>query len=628
MDPWAIMLCLGIVFVVCRVLLWLIPPPVPRLEVDASDVLGGDNQPSEESFIYIPGSTSVGRSDKVPCYDPATMKYLGFCPAISPEEVREHVARARVAQKEWAKSKFEVRRQFLRTLMRYILDHQELICQVSARDSGKTMTDAAIGEILTTCEKISYILKDGERVLKPQSRTPGMLMIYKSARVEYHPLGVIGAIVPWNYPFHNVFNPMLAAVFSGNAIVIKVSEHASWSGCFYLRIIQSALKACGAPVDLVHVITGFAETGSALVSAVDKLIFVGSTAIGRKVMETAAKTLTPVVLELGGKDPVIVCEDADLSQVIPLALRATLQSSGQNCAGAERFYVHASVHDKFVKAVAKIVRSIRVGPPLESHCDMGAICMPEHVENLHALVNDAVENGAEIVARSEFNAGDYGHDVVGQFFPPTVLVNVNHSMRIMKEEVFGPILNIMKFSTDEEAIKLANDSDFGLGSSVFSGNKRRAKAIASKLYCGMTSINDFGTTYMVQALPFGGVKHSGFGRFAGEEGLRGMCIVKAVVEDKWPLMKTTVPKPLQYPVADNAFKFQEALIRLLYGLSWAAKWNGLRDLLKQTSPSKGHVSLEKKIEGGPEIKIPDSVRPFRKADELNIEGPTCITWAL
>lgn len=177
-----------------------------------------------------------------------------------------------------------------------------------------------------------------------------------------------------------------------------------------------------------------------------------------------------------------------------------------------------------------------------------------------------------------------------------MLVNVNHSMRIMKDEVFGPILNIMKFSTDEEVIKLANDSDFGLGSSVFSSNKRRAKAIASKLYCGMSAINDFGTTYMVQGLPFGGVKHSGFGRFAGEEGLRGMCLVKAVVEDKWPLMKTTIPKPLQYPVAENAFKFQEALMKLLYGLTWAVKLNGLRDLIKQASPPKGHDSLARKIE--------------------------------
>ncbi|KAL3696761.1 hypothetical protein R1sor_010837 [Riccia sorocarpa] len=583
MDPWQMILALGAVFAIWRLILWLLPEPIPALNVDASDVLSVESKQNEENSSFVPGSGSGSQADRVPCYDPATMKYLGSIPVTEPNEVREIVKRAREAQKVWGRSGFNQRRLLLRVLLKYTLEHQELICRVSAKDSGKTMLDATFGEILTTCEKISYLLKEGERVLRPQYRSTGMLMIHKSARVEYHPLGVIGAIVPWNYPFHNIFNPMLAAVFSGNAVVIKVSEHASWSSFFYLRIIQAALKAVGAPADLVHVITGYAETGSALVSSVDKVIFVGSTTVGRKVMETAAKTLTPVTLELGGKDPVIVCEDADLSQVIHMAVRATLQSAGQNCAGAERFYVHESIHDQFVKEIAKIVKSVRVGPPLEKHCDVGAICMPDHAEKLEMLVTDAVQNGAEVVARGTIVSAGFG---TGQFFPPTVLINVNHSMRLMQEEIFGPILNIMKFKTDEEAVKLANDSSFGLGSSVFSGSKKRANAIASKLYCGMASINDFGTNYLCQSLPFGGVKESGFGRFAGEEGLRALCVVKAVCEDRIPFVKTSVPKPLQYPVADNAFQFQESLIRMLYGLSWTAKLNGLVDLVKSMSSKK------------------------------------------
>ncbi|KAL2643603.1 hypothetical protein R1flu_011190 [Riccia fluitans] len=582
MDPWQTMLALGAVFVICRLILWLLPEHIPALNVDVSDVLGVENKQNEENNTFVPGSGSGGRADRVPCYDPATMQHLGYFPVMEPDEVRQVVTRAREAQIVWATTGFNQRRLLLKVLLKYILEHQELICRVSAKDSGKTMLDATLGEILTTCEKISYLLKEGERVLRPQYRSTGMLMIHKSARVEYHPLGVIGAIVPWNYPFHNIFNPLVAAVFSGNAIVIKVSEHASWSGFFYSRIIQSALKAVGAPADLVHIITGYAETGSALVSSVDKLIFVGSTTVGRKVMETAAKTLTPVTLELGGKDPVVICEDADLSQVIHLAVRATLQSGGQNCAGAERFYVHESIHDEFVKEVAKIVKSVRVGPPLEGICDVGAICMPDHVEKLEMLVRDAVEKGAEIVARGNL----LPTDSPGQFFPPTVLINVNHSMRLMQEEIFGPILNIMKFKTDEEAVRLANDSSFGLGSSVFSGSKNRANAIASKLYCGMAAINDFATGYLCQSLPFGGVKESGFGRFAGEEGLRALCIVKAVCEDRIPFVKTNIPKPLQYPVADNAFQFQESLIRMLYGLSWTAKLTGLLDLIKSLSPKK------------------------------------------
>lgn len=572
MAFWWPLLVLGFAFALCRFLLMLIPPNVPSIDVDASDVLD-DGKTKENSYIYIP---SRGRTpEKVQCYEPATMKYLGFCPALRPDEVREHVAQARKAQKIWAQSSFKQRRQFLRILLKYIIEHQELICEISSRDTGKTMVDASLGEIMTTCEKITWLLSEGERWLKPEYRSTGRSMLHKTAKVEFHPLGVIGAIVSWNYPFHNIFNPMLAAVFSGNGVVIKVSEHASWSGCFYLRIIQAALAAVGAPENLVDVITGFAETGEALVSSVDKIIFVGSPGVGKTIMRNASDTLIPVTLELGGKDAFIVCEDVDVPHVAQIAVRAALQSSGQNCAGAERFYVHQDIYSKFVAEVVRIVKSVTAGPPLSGKYDMGAICMQEHSDKLQNLVNEALDKGAEFAGRGSF--GNLGEDAVDQFFPPTVLVNVNHSMQLMQEEAFGPILPIMKFSSDEEVVKLANDSRYGLGCAVFSGSQRRAKAIASQIHCGMAAINDFASTYMCQSLPFGGVKDSGFGRFAGIEGLRACCLVKSVVEDRWwPFIKTKIPKPIQYPVADNGFEFQESLVEALYGLN---VWDRLRALV-------------------------------------------------
>ncbi|XP_034685976.1 aldehyde dehydrogenase 22A1 isoform X1 [Vitis riparia] len=572
MAFWWPLLVLGFAFALCRFLLMLIPPNVPSIDVDASDVLD-DGKTKGNSYIYVP---SRGRTpEKVQCYEPATMKYLGFCPALRPDEVREHVAQARKAQKIWARSSFKQRRQFLRILLKYIIEHQELICEISSRDTGKTMVDASLGEIMTTCEKITWLLSEGERWLKPEYRSTGRSMLHKTAKVEFHPLGVIGAIVSWNYPFHNIFNPMLAAVFSGNGVVIKVSEHASWSGCFYLRIIQAALAAVGAPENLVDVITGFAETGEALVSSVDKIIFVGSPGVGKTIMRNASDTLIPVTLELGGKDAFIVCEDVDVPHVAQIAVRAALQSSGQNCAGAERFYVHQDIYSKFVAEVVRIVKSVTAGPPLSGKYDMGAICMQEHSEKLQNLVNEALDKGAEFAGRGSF--GNLGEDAVDQFFPPTVLVNVNHSMQLMQEEAFGPILPIMKFSSDEEVVKLANDSRYGLGCAVFSGSQRRAKAIASQIHCGMAAINDFASTYMCQSLPFGGVKDSGFGRFAGIEGLRACCLVKSVVEDRWwPFIKTKIPKPIQYPVADNGFEFQESLVEALYGLN---VWDRLRALV-------------------------------------------------
>ncbi|KAF2312743.1 hypothetical protein GH714_039821 [Hevea brasiliensis] len=505
-----------------------------------------------------PRGRTQQQDKKVQCYEPATMKYLGFFPALSPVEVRDvlHVyayvcvkiykrcgsdyddcymyasgqgarGRGKKAQKLWAKSSFKQRRQFLRILLKYIIEHQELICEVSSRDTGKTMVDASLGEIMTTCEKITWLLSEGERWLKPEYRSSGRSMLHKKSKVEFHPLGVIGAIVSWNYPFHNIFNPMLAALFSGNSIVIKVSEHASWSGCFYIRIIQAALAAVGAPENLVDIITGFAETGEALVASVDKVIFVGSPGVGKMIMRNAANTLIPVTLELGGKDAFVVCEDVDVPHVAQIAVRAALQSSGQNCAGAERFYVHKDIYSSFVSEIAKIVKSVSAGPPLAGRYDMGAICLQEHSDRLQNLA-------------------------------------------------FGPIMPIMKFSKDEEAIRLANDSRYGLGC-VFSGSQRRAKEIASQIHCGVAAINDFASTYMCQSLPFGGVKDSGFGRFAGVEGLRACCLVKSVVEDRWwPYIKTKIPKPIQYPVSENGFEFQVSLVEALYGLNI---WDRLRALV-------------------------------------------------
>ncbi|KAF3456350.1 hypothetical protein FNV43_RR01000 [Rhamnella rubrinervis] len=592
MAFWWPLFVLGFAYAICRFLLMLIPPNVPSIEVDASDVLDDGNQNHENSFIYIPPRGRTQQSDKkVQWYEPATMKYLGYSAALTPDEVKEHVAQARKAQKIWAKSSFKQRRQFLRILLKYIIEHQELICEVSSRDTGKTMVDASLGEIMTTCEKITWLLSEGERWLKPEYRSSGRAMLHKRSKVEFHPLGVIGAIVSWNYPFHNIFNPMLAAIFSGNGIVIKVSEHASWSGCFYFRIIQSALAAVGAPENLVDIVTGFAETGEALVSSVDKLIFVGSPGVGRMIMRNASETLIPVTLELGGKDAFIVCEDADVDHVAQIAVRAVLQSSGQNCAGAERFYVHREIYTSFVTQVAKIIKSVSVGPPLSGRYDMGAICLQEHSERLQSLVNDALVKGAEIIARGSF--GHISEGAVDQFFPPTVLGNVKHTMKLMQEEAFGPIMPIMKFSTDEEVVNLANDSKYGLGCAVFSGSQRRAKEIASQIHCGVAAINDFASNYMCQSLPFGGVKDSGYGRFAGVEGLRACCLVKSVVEDRWwPFIKTKIPKPIQYPVAENAFEFQESLVEALYSPNIWDRLRALVNVLKllsdqQNSPANG-----------------------------------------
>jgi len=491
-------------------------------------------------------------------------------------------------------------------MLKYTVENQESICRLSALDSGKPLVDAAFGELIVTCEKMHWLMSQGERWLLPESRSPGRMMFYKKARVEYHPLGVIGAIVPFNYPFHNIFNPLTAAVFAGNAIVIKVSEHASWSALHYKKAIDAALDAAGAPRDLVQIITGYADAGHALVtSGVDKLIFVGSTSVGRKVMAAAAEKLTPVVLELGGKDAFVVCDDADLNAAVPTAMRGAFQACGQNCTGAERFVLHESIADEFVSRCAKAAESMRIGAASgDVPVDFGALCLPGLAEKVQSLIDDAVSKGARVITGGKIpmTTSDTTTDTRlgasmagGQFYPPTILTGVTRDMRVWKEEVFGPVMAVTTFKTDDEAVSIANDCDFGLGSSVWSKNTSRARRIAARIEAGMSSVNDFAATYMAQSLPFGGVKESGFDRFAGVEGLRGMCVPKAVAEDRWPF-STSIPPMLQYPVKPQAFDFVTSLVWMFYAPGWMGNVKGLFGLVGCFLPGGGggdHLTKKK-----------------------------------
>jgi acyl-CoA reductase-like NAD-dependent aldehyde dehydrogenase len=381
-------------------------------------------------------------------WDPSTYDYLGQTKAMKSDEVKAVVDRARKAQAIWKKSSFSTRKEFLRVMLRYITENQENCARVAVRESGKTMLDAIIGEVLVTCEKLVWLINSGEQYLLPEERDTGRLMMMKRVFVEYVPYGVIGAIVPWNYPFHNVFNPVSAALFSGNAIVIKVSEYASWSIRYYKAIIDECLEAVGAPKDLVQFVVGYGETGSALVtSGIDKLIFVGSPSVGSLVARTASANLTPVVLELGGKDPFVVCDDADIPSIVQTACRGVWQNMGQNCAGPERFFIYEKVYDEFCDGVTKVVKNMKWGESSlsDSFVDCGSICMgPKQMKHYQKLVDDAVSKGAKVLY-----GGFIPKDVntKGSFYPPTILADIPENALIAQEEIFGPIMAIFKVSS-------------------------------------------------------------------------------------------------------------------------------------------------------------------------------------
>ena len=512
-------------------------PAVPLVHVElspdeASDVLTG-----------APLTAPQPASDTVHCYDPSTGRFLGSEHAASAAEVQACVARASEAQRVWAGSSFSERRRLMRILSRCTLEHAEDICRISARDSGKTTTDAAFGEVLVTLEKLSWLCAEGEQALRPEARSAGRMLFYKRARVEWHPRGVVGAIVPWNYPFHNVLNPISAALFSGNAIVVKVSEHAAWSSRFYGRLIRACLAAAGAPVDLVQLVTGFGETGAALTREVALMTFVGSTRVGKMVMAEASKSLTPVVLELGGKDPFVLLPGTNVGALVDTAARAGWGAGGQNCIGAERFFVHSSLVGEFVERLATIAKAMRQGPPLNNHgntgVDIGALCLPGESERIQGLVEDARKYGATVVAGGVPAAPTAGEG--GQFFAPTLVLvpdpSANPSvarMRLLQEEVFGPLITVIPFEDEASLVALVNGCPFALGSSVFAPSDASAVRVGRKMDAGMLACNDFATCYMCQSLPMGGLKDSGFGKFAGVEGLRGLCVAKVAHHDRTP----------------------------------------------------------------------------------------------
>ena len=511
-------------------------------------------------------------AETIDCFEPATGAPLGKVPVDGPAAVREAVARSRAAQVSWAASSYAERKSVLRHIQAHLLEHMDELVEVICRDAGKTRENALMGEIWPVSEKLRWTIAHGERCLRPEPTRSG-LFLHKKATVLYPPLGVMGVICPWNYPLQNILGPTIPALFAGNGVVVKVSEQVAWSSARFQRIFDEALEAHGYSRDLVRIVNGYGETGAALVrSGVDKVVFTGSVPNGRRILEGSVENITPVILELGGKDPFLVCEDADLEQAVHAALAGVYIAAGQNCMAAERLLVHASIYDRFVARVTEEVSAMRQGPPLgDATVDVGAIVAPAQVDLIERLVDAAVKNGARAVAGGKrARAGE------GQYFEPTVLVDVTPQMAIWREELFGPVMVIAKVQSDEEALALANGTRFGLGSTVMTKSRRRARRLAERLVAGSVSVNDFGFTYMAQDLPFGGVRESGFGRLNGREGLRACTAPKAVLEDRLPLH---MPAKL-YPVQANAYGLVRGTLRVIYSPTMKGRARGVLEALR------------------------------------------------
>ncbi|KAL6858064.1 Meiotic Sister-Chromatid recombination aldehyde dehydrogenase [Amphichorda felina] len=537
-----------------------------------------------EQDIFISGAgVKVSGSSAVQCYAPATGKVLGLVNPSTPAGIDRAIAAAENAQTVWKNTSFEQRRAVLRSLMLYVMDNAEHISRIAATDSGKTMVDAQLGEILVTVEKLQWTIMHGEKALRRSRRPTNLLMSYKRNTVVYEPLGVVAALVSWNYPFHNLVGPIISAIFAGNGIIVKVSENTAWSSAYFTNVARGALVAHGHDPALIQTIVCWPQTAAHLTShpKISHITFIGSQAVAHEVAASAARSLTPVVAELGGKDPFIVLDSAykDLKRITEVILRGTFQAAGQNCIGIERVIASGAVYDSLIQILEPRVKGLRIGP----EADVGAMISDSSFDRLEELIAEAVVQGARLLAGGKRYA--HPRHPKGHYFQPTLLVDVTPNMRIAQDECFAPVLTLLraKSSSAEDVLAVANSPNFGLGASVHGSEHDPAmKPIVAGLKAGMVAVNDFATFYAVQ-LPFGGVGGSGYGRFAGEEGLRGLCNIKSICEDRfgWLGIRTGIPPPVQYPIAsqDKSWRFTQGIVELGYGGS-GRKLAGLGKMLK------------------------------------------------
>lgn len=552
-------------------------PPI-RYTVPAPKLPEGEPQILQRPSIKVEGSSAIQ------CYAPATGQLLGLVNPSTPAGLDRAIASAAEAQKKWSQTTFRERRAVLRTMLQHVLDNQEQICRISSLDSGKTMLDAQLGEILVTTEKLQWTIKHGERALLPEKRPTNMLMCYKKNKVIYEPLGVVTALVSWNYPFHNLIGPVISAIFAGNGIVVKVSEQTCWSAAYYTNIARGALVAHGHDPALVQSAVCWPQTAGHLTShpGISHVTFIGSRPVCHHVAASAAKSLTPVVAELGGKDAAVICESAkgDLKRIADIMMRGSFQAAGQNCIGIERIICAPGVYDKLVEMLAPRVKALRLG----TEKDVGAVISDNSFVRLENLVQDAVAHGARLLAGGQrYQHPDHPS---GFYFTPTLIVDVTPDMAIAQEECFGPIMTMMRApsSSADSLLSLANAPDFGLGASVYGNDSDPIlRAVVKGIRAGGVAVNDFAVFYAVQ-LPFGGVGGSGYGRFAGEEGLRGLCNAKSICEDRlgWLGVRTAIPPPAQYPVKnqDGAWRFARGIVRLGYSLGIGGMVEGIVDVVR------------------------------------------------
>jgi acyl-CoA reductase-like NAD-dependent aldehyde dehydrogenase len=500
-----------------------------------------------------PVQEAVAGQQQFAVENPATGEVIAHCPDLGPAEIAAMAKRGREVQPAWEALGFEGRGRILRRMQKWVIDHQDEVIAVIRSETGKTYEDALIAEISYGAAAFGFWAANAPKYLADEKiKSSAVLVKGKKLMLRHRPLGLIGVIGPWNYPLTNSFGDCIPALAAGNSVILKPSEITPLTS---LKLAEG-LRECGIPEGVFQVATGLGGTGAALVDEVDMIMFTGSTATGKKVMQKAAETLTPVSLELGGKDPMIVLADADVERAANTALYYGMFNGGQTCISVERVYVEEPVYDEFVAKVTEKARALRQGDGPSGSVDVGSMTFPPQVDIVERHVEDAKAKGAKVLV-----GGSRGEHEGGYWYEPTILVDVDHTMSAMTEETFGPTLPIMKVRDEEEAIKMANDSPYGLGASVFGRDTRHAEAVARRVEAGAVCVNDALINYSALELPMGGVKASGIGSRHGAGGILKFTQNQAVLVTRFATKKD----PHMYPYSAKMTARLGRFFGFLYG---------------------------------------------------------------
>lgn len=474
-------------------------------------------------------STQIA-SGKIASLNPATGEILREFAATGADDVDAAVARARAAQAGWSELGVRRRIGILRDFQRLLLEKKSEIACAITKESGKPLVEALVSEVLVVLDGARFCIDNAYAFLQPEAVPHGNLaMKTKSGRIMREPYGVIGIISPWNYPFAIPATEALAALVTGNAVVLKPSEFTSLVALQLAELVYAA----GVPKNIFQVVIGDGATGSALVnSAIDKLVFTGSVTTGKKIAQIAGARLLPLLLELGGKDPMIVLEDADLEAASSGAVWGAFTNAGQACLSVERCYVHRRVYEPFLELCARKTKQLKVGNGMDGETDVGPMIHERQLRVVESHVEDARQRGARVLA-----GGSRLRELGANFYAPTLLADCTHEMRVMREETFGPVLPVTMFDSDSQAISMANDSEYGLSASLRTRDRARGEALARHIHAGTVMINDAVSCYGISEAPHGGVKASGIGRTHGRFGLEEMVRIKYIDSDRLPGMK-------------------------------------------------------------------------------------------